>query len=615
MLFIAVVLTRTQAAYTRFMIKKLFATLTLLLFPLLITSPVFASTQDFTVQSFTADYYLTRTSEKYSRLSVEETIVAQFPTYDQNHGILRAIPKKYQGHGVNLEVQKVTDETGKSYSYTTLSENDNKVLKIGDANTYVHGLTTYKISYELRNVINFQNLDEFYWDINGDQWQQPMTNVTGRVHLSKELFEQLSGDQVCYTGASGSTEQNCIISKSEDAADDLMITTTAENLGSGQNVTFDIGFTKGTFIQGPEVAAEKRNFLIGLIVIIAGTLILPFITFVILYRKWKAEGKDPKGRGVIIPEYVSPKDLNVISSAYVLEQKTAAKALSAGIIEAAVQGYLRLSEIKKDKLIGSSTEYELEITKPISDLSIEQQDLISKLFDGNVSVGHTVSVNAQKNKLYSVLSKIDSHLAQSLTTAGYFTSNPAKARSRFVGRATVMLFAGIGLLFFIPILFPIEISLILSGVIAFVFSSIMPARSEQGVATRDYLLGLKEYIKLAEKDRLSYLQSPQGAEKKHIDPNSPKQQIKLFEDLLPYAMLFGLEKDWAKQFKDLYSQPPSWYSGNMNTFNAVYLANSLGSFNSATTTAFTAPSSSGSSGFGGGGFSGGGGGGGGGGGW
>jgi uncharacterized membrane protein len=103
--------------------------------------------------------------------------------------------------------------------------------------------------------------------------------------------------------------------------------------------------------------------------------------------------------------------------------------------------------------------------------------------------------------------------------------------------------------------------------------------------------------------------------KKSVNPEDPKQVIKLFEDLLPYAMLFGLEKEWAEQFNNLYTQPPGWYSGNMSTFNAIYLANAMSGFNSASSNVFTAPSSSGSSGFGGGGFSGGGGGGGGGGGW
>jgi hypothetical protein len=89
----------------------------------------------------------------------------------------------------------------------------------------------------------------------------------------------------------------------------------------------------------------------------------------------------------------------------------------------------------------------------------------------------------------------------------------------------------------------------------------------------------------------------------------------LFEKLLPYAILFGLEKDWAKQFNDIYVSPPGWYQGdNLNAFNAGYLVGAIGNFNSVAGTTFASPSDSNSSGFSGGG-AGGGGGGGGGGGW
>ena len=83
-----------------------------------------------------------------------------------------------------------------------------------------------------------------------------------------------------------------------------------------------------------------------------------------------------------------------------------------------------------------------------------------------------------------------------------------------------------------------------------------------------------------------------------------KAKIKLFEDLLPYAMLFGLEESWAKEFENIYKEPPNWYQGNRGTFNTVYLANSIGGFSSASASSFSPPSSSSSSGFsGGGGFS------------
>ncbi len=569
-----------------------------------------AGVNDFTIESFRADYYLSRNNMKTSGLRVEEEILAVFPSFDQNHGILRAIPQTYQGHTVSLDNISVTDDKGTSYKFTQSSQNDNTVLKIGNPNSYAHGPTMYRIKYTLKNVINFQDTDEFYWDINGTEWSQPFTSVIARLHLDKDLTSQLTGQMTCYTGTAGSKEKNCLITKDE-ANGESIIYASASSLTAGQNVSLVVGFNKGTFALGPEIAADKRNKQIKLLAMAGAVLLIPLITFINLYSKWRATGRDPKGRGIIIPEYVSPKGLNVVTSAYLLNQNLAPNAVTASIIEMAVGGYLKIIEIKIDKLLKDKTEYELQLIKDPSNLAQEQRDILNKLFGNNLSVGDTVNISNQKNKLYTLMSSLTKNVSANLTLKGYFASDPQKAKSKFTVRAIILLIAGFMLLAF-PL---IGISLIISSVIAFIFSSLMPARSQQGVETRDYLLGLKEYINMAEKDRLAYLQSPQGAEKTPINMNDHKQAVKLFEDLLPYAILFGLEKEWAKQFKDLYTQPPSWYGGNMNSFNTMYLANSLGGFNSANTTAFSAPSSSGSSGFGGGGSSGGGGGGGGGGGW
>lgn len=569
-------------------------------------------TQNFTIESFTADYYLTKNENKTSLLNAKEKIVALFPDYDQNHGILRAIPKSYQNHTVSLQVASVTDDNGKPYSYTTYDENDNTVLKIGDPDKYARGQTIYNITYNLRNVINFQESgDEFYWDVNGDQWAQTFGVVTARIHLTDELSANQS-KQVCYTGSFGSRSQNCLISNSS-AKQESLITVEANDLGSYQTLTFAVGFNKGTFILGPEIAEEKRRqaLLVGA-AIGTGTL-PPVLTLTFMIRRWRKYGRDPRGRGVIVPEYLPPKGLNALSGGFILEETLPPKAVSAAIVELAVKHYLVISEIKKKQFIGSSTDYELQLTKDVSALSEEQNKVISALFEANLSVGSTVKLSALKNKLYSDLKEINQLLADKLSSAGYFVSNPAKTRSKYIGRGVALIIAGVALSF-TGILAPLGIGLAISGAIVTIFAKAMPARTKTGVETRDYLLGLKEYINLAEKDRLKILQSPSGAEKTELDPNDQKQKIKLFENMLPYAILFGLEKDWAKEFQDIYTQPPDWYHGNWTSFNTAYLASSLSSLNGVSTAAFTAPSSSGSSGFGGG-SSGGGGGGGGGGGW
>lgn len=570
---------------------------------------VAASVQDFTISSFTADYYLTQNDAKTSQLKVIENIAVEFPNYNQNHGIERAIPNSYQGHTVSLSVESVTDQNGKAYQYTTRNQNNNTILRIGDPNSYALGLTKYKITYNQKNVINFQNNDEFYWDVNGDQWPQSISSVTARVHLDEQLAKSLTGKQICFSGQSGTNQQNCTISTAE-SQEGTTITAQATNVQPRQTLTFDIEFIKGSFKQGPEIADEKRKLLLEFIGFGAIVIGIPLVTFLYMYSRWNKIGRDPKGKGVIIPEYVAPKGLHVMNSGFILEESLQPKMISASIIQMAIGGYLQMSELETKGFFKSNKDYELTQLKDIRTLSKEEQDILKALFE-DTSIGTTTKISTHKNKLYTTLTSVNNYLAENLTINGFFASNPVKAKKSYATKGTILLIIGF-VIYFVPF---IGLPLMLSAAIIMLFSRIMPSRTQKGVEIHDYLLGLKEYIKLAEADRIKYLQSPQGVEKTPIDANDPKQLIKLFEDLLPYAMIFGLEKEWAGQFKDLYTQPPNWYSGNMSTFNAVYLANSISSFSSANSNVFTAPSSSGSSGFGGGGFSGGGGGGGGGGGW
>lgn len=61
---------------------------------------------------------------------------------------------------------------------------------------------------------------------------------------------------------------------------------------------------------------------------------------------------------------------------------------------------------------------------------------------------------------------------------------------------------------------------------------------------RRHLAGMQEYIRLAEADRLRVLQSPQGAVRLPASPGF--ERLHVYEQLLPYAILFGQEKEWAE---------------------------------------------------------------------
>ena len=141
----------------------------------------------------------------------------------------------------------------------------------------------------------------------------------------------------------------------------------------------------------------------------------------------------------------------------------------------------------------------------------------------------------------------------------------------------------------------------------------LQAPSVGGRKIMDEIDGFREYLGVAEEDRLEHL-------------NPPDKTPELFERFLPYAVALDVENTWAQRFAGVLAAAAagaaagtaaSWYSGSHDiASDPVSFTDHIGGELSTTiASASTAPGSDGGSGSGGGGSSGGGGGGGGGSGW
>jgi uncharacterized membrane protein len=146
---------------------------------------------------------------------------------------------------------------------------------------------------------------------------------------------------------------------------------------------------------------------------------------------------------------------------------------------------------------------------------------------------------------------------------------------------------------------PFIIAGVFSFIILLIFSQIMPARTESGTRALEQVLGFEEFLRRVESENL-----------KRVIIGHPE----LFDKFLPFAMAFGVEKQFARAFEGIYTEPPRWYVGpSVMNFNVTHFSSSVSHLSTvASTTMASSPRSSGGSGFGGGGGSGGGGGGGGG---
>lgn len=572
--------------------------------PFLVSPIVHADVNNFVITKFSSDQTLSRADAQGS-LHIVETIDVQFT--DNNHGIIRAIPDDYNGQPLHFHLNKVSSRTGAPTQVSQSFSNNNAVLKIGDPNRTVTGAQSYTIDYTVENVISFySDHDELYWDVNGDQWSQPTTEVDVHVHFPAGISLSANKAQ-CFSGPYGESQQTCNISTTPNE-----LTSDAKNLPPAQTLTYVVGFNKGYFQPQTTSEAVKDNLnpLLSLVV-------LPVAAAIGGFTWWWRKGRDARGRGVIIPEYDPPKDMLPIEAGTLLDFKTDNRDITATIIDLARKGYITIHEtVQKRKLMKDKLSYELELIQTdINGLSSYERQLVDGLF-GNRTAGEKVELGKIKQSFVTAVDAVRKDVTKDLKQKGYFVGSSNKYG--------LYLLAGIALcISLLAVVFAhrnpgdtaiIIIGAIISTGVVSIFWAFMSARTIQGTTAKEHLLGLKMFMELTEKDRLEKLQSPNAPYA--AKNNEPQRTVELFEKLLPFAIIMGAEKQWAQQFESIYLTPPAWYNGNVSNFNSLYLASSLNSsMGQAIATSFTPPSSSGSSGFGGGGFSGGGGGGGGGGGW
>lgn len=118
--------------------------------------------------------------------------------------------------------------------------------------------------------------------------------------------------------------------------------------------------------------------------------------------------------------------------------------------------------------------------------------------------------------------------------------------------------------------------------------------TEQGLVVMRWLEGLREFMNFTEADRIKLMQSPQGARKfmqdGTVDEKTGKQvekgdlaYLKLYNQLLPYAVVFGIEKKWNEAIRlkmagdvtfGMYASIMAWDSFSRSIYNSTYYTRS-----------------------------------------
>jgi uncharacterized membrane protein YgcG len=511
------------------------------------------------------------------------------------HGLYRSIPVEYVtpqqlNYSLFLTVKNIADSDGNKLKFEASRERHYRKLKIfvPNADNSTH---TISIEYTVSDALRFfEDHDELYWNITGDEWDVPIQTADARIILP----EGTTNIRVnVFTGSFRSTAHDADV----EIVGNGVEVRTRDPLRYHEGLTVAVAFDKG-FVHEPTAFDKfslfvRSNWPLG----------LPFVVFAIMFYLWWTRGRDPRLRP-IAAQYEPPDQLTPGEAGTLVDNSADMRDITSSIVDLAVRGYMVIEEHQKDRMLGlvHDKDYNFVLKKERSEwatLKPHEQVLLNGFFTMG-TVGESVSMSSLENRFYKNLPDIKSRIFESLVTHGYYRRRPDSVRASYIGVGVVIgllsIWGGTGIassMGMAPLTF--IIAGVLSAAIICGFGWFMPAHTEQGARALEGVLGFEDFLNHVESDRFNRtIKTPQ-----------------MFEKFLPFAMALGVEKNWSKAFQGIMTQPPDWYRGSYGpNFYPMMFTNDLSTMSSrASSVMASAPRSSGGSGFGGGGgggFSGGG---------
>jgi uncharacterized membrane protein YgcG len=596
--------------------------------------------------------------ERNGDLAVTETIQVQAEGNQIRRGILRDFPTTYARPDggrvvVGFEVQSVTRD-GAEENWTTEPLSNGVRVRIGRAEVNLPpGQHEYVIRYRTTRQIGFfSDHDALYWNATGTGWTFAIDSAEARITLPEAVP---FGETALYTGPQGATGKDAAIVEQRPGH---IVFRTTRPLPAGNGLTVAAAWPKG--VVEPPTAGQQTGWWLedNITGVAAGAGLAGVLVFYAF--AWVRFGRDPP-RGTIIPLFGPPEGLSAAAVRFVERMGFDDRCFTAAIVDLGVNGHIKLTGDGKQtviehrdggkaiapperdlesKLFASKSSLQLTQTnyEPLGKAKNALKERLAQSYDGTLftdnylwsGLGMLLAAVLLVVIIVLMITTYDSDSAGLMLVGmtipvipivgGAYMIRAGRRRDSF---GTVFIAGG-----FVLIAVSVFCGLavmgasahgpidLLPGVAAYMVTPLaflgfhwLQAPTVAGQKIIDQIDGFRQYLGVAEEDRLNAL-------------NPPDKTPELFERFLPYAIALDVENRWAKRFAGVLAAAgagaavSTWYAGNQNWRNdPVGFASNLGGALSNTIASAATPPGSSDGGSSGGGSSGGGGGGGGGSGW
>ena len=514
------------------------------------------------------NYEVTVQINKNGTLTVNEVIDYQFGE-EFKHGIYRDIPLRSKRFGFDVHKSFIKmnwiKRDGEDEEYTKNHFYEGIRYRIGSETELVNLYRTesrYELNYDIYNaVFEKDGIYQVYYNAIGQFWNVPIEQASVIIRfpdgqkIKKNEIEKLE----VYTGSYGEKGENYDILENDE---EVHIST--KELEAKNGLTFMLNL-KTDKISPTLVDKLKIVYLSN-----PAIIILPFLLlFLTIYSivTWKFFGKDPQGKSVI-PEFNLPKDISPMFAAYINGERDTVEILNAGIFTLLTKGFIVANRVNGE--IKYNKEYKTVYTQE-TELAEEERMLLDALsseknniFGGEKRIYNKANsiIEILKEKYHKIIYKnngsflVPFYCAAPVFIIFIFSQTNFELFNPFIILYILItlgsffhriwitvskkLLTGLIIIAILGVSFyqGIEIFVFVAYfVILFItYSKLIGKYTNEGLRKKEYLKGMKMYIKTAEENQIRKF-------------DNVKELIEYFNGILPFAVALGVKNEAIKLMK------------------------------------------------------------------
>ena len=520
-----------------------------ILFCLLFINTLHAQQEFFVIKNY--DVQIEVNKDAY--FDVIETIEVEFS--EKRRGIFRNIPYRFTKDGQEVKI-KIKHVKVDNWKFKKSNDNGMMNIRIGSKSKYIEGRQEYVIRYRVYDAFIWaEEHTEFYWNMTGNQWNVPIENFAYAITFPEGISLR-QNDYRVFTGAFGEGGEDATASYRGQN----LYGKSKRQLNPKEGVTIATKLPKGSIINkaggmkadGTQKSFWEKNNLLG----IPTALIVFFSWF------WFKMGRNPKIKSSEEAIYYPPQGYSPAEMGTLIDNQANNHDIISLLPWWAEQGHISIRNRPTESEEGLNMRLERLKDLP-ADAPTYQQTVFRKLFREK----DVVYLNEFTNVFYTSMGEAKSQIKKILKEHELYDRSSYRIFHSGWMIAAFVVCVGLGVFLMTIGGQPLAgIIMMVFGFLAFVSHFLSPKLSDYGRDLMSQLHNFRETIKNPDRETISDIL---------------KKDPKYFEYIFPYAIAFGLEKNWLKQTDGLFSAP-LWYGYYGTGYNDGQMGHQQASFQSFT---------------------------------